>query len=47
MLVGVAFGLVFLHRALAIVLYFILPTAWAILGESIQRARQAGGLARH
>lgn len=32
---GVAFGLVFLHSALAIVLYFMLPTAWAILFETI------------
>jgi ABC-2 type transport system permease protein len=32
---GVAFGLVFLNSALAIVLYFILPTAWTILGETI------------
>jgi ABC-2 type transport system permease protein len=32
---GVAFGLVFLRSALAIVLYFVLPTAWAILGETI------------
>jgi ABC-2 type transport system permease protein len=34
-LIGVAFGLVFLHSALAIVLYFMLPTAWAILFETI------------
>ena len=34
-LIGVAFGLVFMQSALAIVLYFILPMAWAILGESI------------
>jgi ABC-type transport system involved in multi-copper enzyme maturation permease subunit len=32
---GVAFGLVFMQSALAIVLYFILPTAWAILFETI------------
>jgi ABC-2 type transport system permease protein len=32
---GVAFGLVFLNSALAIVLYFILPTAWAVLFETI------------
>jgi ABC-2 type transport system permease protein len=32
---GVAFGLVFLSSALAIVLYYILPTVWAILGETI------------
>jgi ABC-2 type transport system permease protein len=34
-LVGVAFGLLFLSSALAIVLYFVIPTAWAILGEAI------------
>jgi ABC-2 type transport system permease protein len=34
-LVGVAFGLVFLQSALAIVMYFALPMAWAILGETI------------
>jgi ABC-2 type transport system permease protein len=32
---GIAFGLAFLSSPLAIVLYFVLPTAWAILGESI------------
>jgi len=35
MLLGVAFGLVFMNSALAIVLYFLLPTAWTILGETI------------
>jgi ABC-2 type transport system permease protein len=34
-LMGVAFGLVFMQSALAIVMYFILPMAWAILGGSI------------
>jgi ABC-2 type transport system permease protein len=32
---GVAFGLAFLNSALAIVMYFVLPIAWAILGEAI------------
>jgi ABC-2 type transport system permease protein len=32
---GVAFGLVFLSSALAIVLYYIVPTVWATLGETI------------
>jgi ABC-2 type transport system permease protein len=32
---GVAFGLVFLNSALAIVMYFALPMAWAILFETI------------
>jgi ABC-2 type transport system permease protein len=35
MLVGVAFGLAFLNSAVAIVIYFVLPTVWAILGETI------------
>jgi ABC-2 type transport system permease protein len=35
MLGGVAFGLVFLSSALAIVVYFVVPTVWAILGETI------------
>ena len=35
MLGGIAFGLAFISSPLAIVLYFVLPTAWAILGESI------------
>jgi ABC-2 type transport system permease protein len=29
---GVAFGLVFLRTALAIVMWFVLPTAWSVLG---------------
>jgi ABC-2 type transport system permease protein len=32
---GIAFGLALLSSPLAIVLYFVLPIAWAILGESI------------
>jgi ABC-2 type transport system permease protein len=35
MLGGIAFGLAFLSSPLAIVLYFVLPTVWAILGEAI------------
>ena len=35
MLVGFAFGAVFLNSALAIVLYFMVPTIWSILGEMI------------
>jgi ABC-type transport system involved in multi-copper enzyme maturation permease subunit len=30
---GVAFGLVFLRTALAIVMWFVLPTAWSVLGS--------------
>ena len=32
---GVAFGLVFMNSALAIVLYYILPTVWSILAQSV------------
>jgi ABC-2 type transport system permease protein len=35
MLGGVAFGLVFMSSPLAIVLYYILPTAWGILAQTI------------
>jgi hypothetical protein len=35
MLGGVAFGLVFMNSALGIVLYYLLPTVWTILGEMI------------
>jgi ABC-2 type transport system permease protein len=35
MLIGVAFGLVFLNSALAIVLSFVIPIVWAILGEAV------------
>jgi ABC-type transport system involved in multi-copper enzyme maturation permease subunit len=35
MLGGVAFGLAFMNSALAIVLYFVIPIGWSILGESI------------
>ena len=35
MLGGIAFGLLFLARALAIVLYFVLPTVWGILGDHL------------
>jgi hypothetical protein len=35
MLGGIAFGMVFLASAPAIVVYFVLPTAWGILGEII------------
>jgi hypothetical protein len=35
MLIGLAFGLVLMSSPLAIVLYFVLPTVWTILGEAI------------
>jgi ABC-2 type transport system permease protein len=35
MLGGLAFGLAFMSSALAIVMYFAIPIAWGILGETI------------
>ena len=35
MLGGVAFGLIFMNSALAIVMYFVIPIGWSILGETI------------
>jgi ABC-2 type transport system permease protein len=32
---GVAFGLAFMNSALAIVMYFLIPIGWSILGETI------------
>jgi ABC-2 type transport system permease protein len=36
MLGGVAFGLAFMNSALAIVMYFVIPIGWSILGETIR-----------
>ncbi|TQS43624.1 ABC transporter permease subunit [Cryptosporangium phraense] len=35
MLMGIAFGALLLASGLAIVLYFVIPTAWSVLGESV------------
>ncbi len=35
MLGGVAFGLAFMNSALAIVMYFVIPIGWSILGEAV------------
>jgi ABC-2 type transport system permease protein len=43
MLMGVAFGALFLASGPAIVVYFVLPTVWAILGQSISWLRHADG----
>jgi ABC-2 type transport system permease protein len=40
-LMGFAFGMLLLNSPLAIVLYFVLPTAWSILGELVTRLRGA------
>jgi ABC-2 type transport system permease protein len=34
-LMGIAFGMVLLNSALAIVVYFVLPTVWSVLGAMI------------
>jgi ABC-2 type transport system permease protein len=31
----VAFGLAFLNSALAIVMYFVIPIGWSIMGEAV------------
>ncbi|WP_329107831.1 ABC transporter permease [Micromonospora sp. NBC_01699] len=38
---GVAFGMLFLNTPLAIVLYLVLPTVWSILSEMISGLRRA------
>jgi ABC-2 type transport system permease protein len=38
MLGGVAFGLAFMSSALTIVMYFVIPIGWSILGETIPRS---------
>jgi hypothetical protein len=40
MLMGLGFGLLLMSSAPAIVAYFVLPTAWAILGELIGALRE-------
>lgn len=41
MLIGVAFGLALMSSPLAIVLYFVLPTIWAVLGEAVNALEDA------
>jgi hypothetical protein len=43
LLMGTAFGALFLNSPLAIVLYFALPMVWTILGESVRVLRTAAG----
>jgi ABC-type transport system involved in multi-copper enzyme maturation permease subunit len=40
-LMGVAFGMLILNTPLAIVLYFVVPTVWGVLGELIKALREA------
>jgi len=39
MLMGAAFGLVLLNSAAAIVIYFVLPTIWSVLGQIVGALR--------
>lgn len=39
---GVGFGMLFKNTPAAVVVYFVLPTAWSILGEMLSWARDAG-----
>jgi ABC-type antimicrobial peptide transport system, permease component len=40
-LMGIAFGMALLNSALAIVVYFVLPTVWSVLGAIIPGLRRA------
>lgn len=40
-IMGMAFGMLFMNTPLAIVLYFVLPTAWTIMGQFIGALRTA------
>ena len=42
-IMGAAFGLLFLNSPVAIVLYFLLPTIWGVLGGMIEALRTASG----
>jgi ABC-type transport system involved in multi-copper enzyme maturation permease subunit len=43
MLMGVAFGALLLASGLAIVLYFVIPTVWLVLGSTVAVFRDAAG----
>jgi hypothetical protein len=36
-LMGLGFGMLLLNSPLAIVLYFVVPTVWSVLGELVRR----------
>ena len=42
-LMGVAFGMLLLNTPLAIVTFFVLPTAWSVLSELVTALRRAAG----
>ncbi|GAA2452503.1 hypothetical protein GCM10010191_83520 [Actinomadura vinacea] len=41
--IGAAFGMALMQPALAIVLYFLLPTLWAMLGEMVEKLKKPAG----
>ncbi|GAA3386229.1 ABC transporter permease [Cryptosporangium minutisporangium] len=43
MLMGVAFGALLLASGLAIVLYFVIPTVWSILGSTVTALKDVAG----
>ena len=43
MLLGIAFGALLLASGLAIVLYFVIPTVWTVLGSTITALKDAAG----
>lgn len=43
MLMGIAFGALLLASGLAIVLYFVIPTVWSVLGSTITALKDAAG----
>lgn len=43
MLLGVAFGALLLASGLAIVLYFVIPTVWSVLGATVAFLKDAAG----
>ncbi|MDL4777167.1 MULTISPECIES: ABC transporter permease [Thermomonosporaceae] len=42
-MMGAAFGMLFMNSPVAIVLYFVLPSLWSTLGEMIQRLKGPAG----
>jgi hypothetical protein len=43
MVMGYAFGALFLTSGLAIVLYFVIPTAWTVVGQTVSALKDVAG----
>ncbi|MEU5880667.1 ABC transporter permease [Spirillospora sp. NPDC047279] len=43
LLMGAAFGMLFMNSPLAIVMFFVLPTLWTTLGEVVSKLKGAAG----